>query len=258
MAIVRDPRPGRRAARSARRRTPRRARRRSRSARSARRCDQEFPDISISKIRYLEDQKLLAPRRTPGRLPPLHPDRHPAAADDPAPAARRVPAAARDPPGARRAARSDRDGRHARRTRAPLRRRDGHASRDPGALYSLEDVRRGDRRRPASWSRELVEFGVIKGETARRRALLRRDRARDRPRGLRARPLRRRRAQPARVPQLRRSRGAAAAAASSRRRCARATPSGARRRSRRSRTSPSVTTHLKHLLLIRDLRKIAT
>ena len=24
---------------------------------------QEFPDISISKIRYLEDQKLLAPRR---------------------------------------------------------------------------------------------------------------------------------------------------------------------------------------------------
>jgi DNA-binding transcriptional MerR regulator len=28
--------------------------------------DQEFPEISISKIRYLEDQKLLAPRRTPG------------------------------------------------------------------------------------------------------------------------------------------------------------------------------------------------
>jgi DNA-binding transcriptional MerR regulator len=27
---------------------------------------QEFPDISISKIRYLEDQKLLAPRRTAG------------------------------------------------------------------------------------------------------------------------------------------------------------------------------------------------
>jgi hypothetical protein len=26
--------------------------------------DQEFPDISISKIRYLEDQKLLSPRRT--------------------------------------------------------------------------------------------------------------------------------------------------------------------------------------------------
>src|SRR5437764_10461794 len=28
--------------------------------------EREFPDISISKIRYLEDQKLLAPRRTQG------------------------------------------------------------------------------------------------------------------------------------------------------------------------------------------------
>src|SRR3954452_23095877 len=27
---------------------------------------QEFPDISISKIRYLEDQKLVTPRRTAG------------------------------------------------------------------------------------------------------------------------------------------------------------------------------------------------
>src|SRR5581483_10641757 len=26
----------------------------------------EFPDLSISKIRYLEDQRLLTPRRTPG------------------------------------------------------------------------------------------------------------------------------------------------------------------------------------------------
>ena len=31
-----------------------------------RRLKAEFPDISISKIRYLEDQKLLAPRRTQG------------------------------------------------------------------------------------------------------------------------------------------------------------------------------------------------
>jgi len=29
-----------------------------------RRLQAEFPDISISKIRYLEDQGLLAPRRT--------------------------------------------------------------------------------------------------------------------------------------------------------------------------------------------------
>ena len=28
--------------------------------------ESEFDDISISKIRYLEDQKLLTPRRTPG------------------------------------------------------------------------------------------------------------------------------------------------------------------------------------------------
>src|SRR5436309_4142629 len=28
--------------------------------------EREFPDISISKIRYLEDQKLLSPRRTRG------------------------------------------------------------------------------------------------------------------------------------------------------------------------------------------------
>src|SRR5438093_13204743 len=28
--------------------------------------EREFPDISISKIRYLEDQKLLSPRRTAG------------------------------------------------------------------------------------------------------------------------------------------------------------------------------------------------
>ena len=31
-----------------------------------RRLKPEFPDISISKIRYLEDQKLLNPRRTSG------------------------------------------------------------------------------------------------------------------------------------------------------------------------------------------------
>lgn len=30
------------------------------------RLREEFPDVSISKIRYLEDQGLLAPRRTPG------------------------------------------------------------------------------------------------------------------------------------------------------------------------------------------------
>ena len=61
---------------------------------------QEFPDISISKIRYLEDQKLLTPRRTPGGYRLYTPGRRRAPAHDPADAARRVPAAARDPPGA--------------------------------------------------------------------------------------------------------------------------------------------------------------
>jgi DNA-binding transcriptional MerR regulator len=35
---------------------------------------EEFPDISISKIRYLEDQGLLAPRRTPGRYRLFEPE----------------------------------------------------------------------------------------------------------------------------------------------------------------------------------------
>ena len=38
----------------------------TRSAPSASGCASEFPDISISKIRYLEDQGLLQPRRTRG------------------------------------------------------------------------------------------------------------------------------------------------------------------------------------------------
>ena len=36
-----------------------------------RRLRDEFPDISISKIRFLEDEGLLSPQRTRGRLPPL-------------------------------------------------------------------------------------------------------------------------------------------------------------------------------------------
>ena len=62
-----------------------------------RRLREEFPDISISKIRFLEDEGLLSPQRTPGRLPPILRARCRAARDDPAPPARRVPAAARDP-----------------------------------------------------------------------------------------------------------------------------------------------------------------
>ena len=62
----------------------------------------EFPDISVSKIRYLEDQGLVAPAAHEGRVSALLPGRRRAPDDDPAPAAGRVPPAARDPRGARR------------------------------------------------------------------------------------------------------------------------------------------------------------
>jgi DNA-binding transcriptional MerR regulator len=102
---------------------------------------QEFPDISISTIRYLEDQKLLSPRRTQGgyrlytqsdiqrlrtilRLQrdeflPLRVIRQELAGGR---AEREVAA----PPAS--------DGRSARRAQALV------STRDPGALYSLEDV----------------------------------------------------------------------------------------------------------------------
>ena len=192
-----------------------------------------------------------------GRLPALHPERRRAAAHDPAPAARRVPAAAGDPPGARRRPRAsgDVDRRRAeRRGRACAGARASACARRPGALYSLEDVVE-ETGADAKLVRELEEFGVIKGElrggvryfdeTEREIVRAVSELARY---GVGGRNLRVFRTSADREAQLLQR--------SSRRRCARATRSGARRRSRRSRTSPSVTTHLKHLLLIRDLRKI--
>ncbi len=124
---------------------------------------QEFPDISISKIRYLEDQKLLTPRRTQGgyrvytqtdvqrlrtilRLQrdeflPLRVIRQELAGGrtdgevDPTP---------RKP-----------DVRHLRRTAV--------AVKSPGALYSLQDVVDETGADP-KLVRELEEYGVIKGE----------------------------------------------------------------------------------------------
>ena len=81
----------------------------------------------------------------------------------------------------------------------------------PGALYSLEDVLEETRAEPRLVA-ELEEYGVIKGENRAGDEVLRRDRARDRPRGHGAGALRRGRAQPARVPHLGRPRGGAAAA----------------------------------------------
>jgi DNA-binding transcriptional MerR regulator len=124
---------------------------------------QEFPDISISKIRYLEDQKLLSPRRTQGgyrvytqtdvqrlrtilRLQrdeflPLRVIRQELAggrADgDLAPEPKKP------------------DVRHLRRTAV--------AVKGPGALYSLEDVVEETGADP-KLVRELEEYSVIKGE----------------------------------------------------------------------------------------------
>jgi DNA-binding transcriptional MerR regulator len=128
---------------------------------------QEFPDISISKIRYLEDQKLLNPRRTRGgyrlytasdvarlrtilRLQrdeflPLRVIRQELASgrsDGPG-----VPAGAGDPPAPR----------VARGRRPPF------SVRERGALFAAEDVLE-DTGAPPSLLRELEDFGIISGE----------------------------------------------------------------------------------------------
>ena len=127
-----------------------------------RRLREEFPDISISKIRYLEDQKLLSPRRTPGgyrlysqsdvsrlrtilRLQrdeflPLRVIRQELArgrseADAPAPEGR--PAA--------------------------VPRRTGVSVRDPGAYSTLEEMLETTGASPAL-VKELEEFGLIGGQ----------------------------------------------------------------------------------------------
>ncbi|HWK27045.1 MAG TPA: MerR family transcriptional regulator [Solirubrobacter sp.] len=127
----------------------------------------EFPDISISKIRYLEDQKLLTPRRTPGgyrlyssadvarlrtilRLQrdeflPLAVIRQELAAgrsiDDPPPAATTTP-----------------DGRPG----AALRRLT-LSVRDRGVVYTLEGIIEQTGAEPRL-VQELEEFGIVVGE----------------------------------------------------------------------------------------------
>ena len=133
---------------------------------------QEFPDISISKIRYLEDQKLLTPRRTPGgyrlysagdvsrlrtilRLQrdeflPLRVIRQELAAGrsfetEDVPAAGAGPAAGAD----------GRPGAALRRLTFSL--------RDRGALYSLDDVVEETGAEPRL-VKELEDFGIVRGE----------------------------------------------------------------------------------------------
>jgi DNA-binding transcriptional MerR regulator len=122
--------------------------------------EREFPDISISKVRYLEDQKLLSPRRTPGgyrlyapadvdrlrtilRLQrdeflPLRVIRQELAAGLTEPETPPVPEA-----------------------RGP--RRATVALRGPGSLYRLDDVLEDTGADPGL-VKELEDYGVIKGE----------------------------------------------------------------------------------------------
>ncbi len=215
---------------------------------------QEFPDISISKIRYLEDQKLLTPRRTQGgyrlytqsdiqrlrtilRLQrdeflPLRVIRQELAGgvaeDEVAPAA-----------GERRGLR-----------RAVV------TVRDAGALYSLEDVVE-ETGAAAGLIRELVDFGVIKGEVRSgvqyydetEREIIRAVSELARY-GVGGRNLRVFRSSADREAQLLQS--ILAPALRSR------NPERRKEAIEALENLASVTTHLKHLLLIRDLRKIAT
>ncbi len=128
---------------------------------------QEFPDISISKIRYLEDQKLLTPRRTPGGYR-LYTQGDLARL-------RTILRLQRDEFLPLRVIRqelaSGRGGESGGVGSAPIPARDGMRSRrasvsvseQSGALYSLEDVLE-DTKADAKLVRELEEYGVVKGE----------------------------------------------------------------------------------------------
>jgi DNA-binding transcriptional MerR regulator len=217
---------------------------------------QEFPDISISKIRYLEDQKLLAPRRTQGgyRLYTQSDiDR-----------LRTILRLQRDEFLPLRVIRQELAGGRAEHEVTPPRgdrlgvglRRSAVAVRDGGALYSQEDVLE-DTGADAALVRELVDFGVIKGETrggARYfdetdREIIRAVSELARY-GVGGRNLRVFRSSADREAQLLQS--ILAPALRSR------NPERRKEAIEALENLASVTTHLKHLLLIRDLRKIAT
>ncbi|HEY1565702.1 MAG TPA: MerR family transcriptional regulator [Solirubrobacteraceae bacterium] len=220
---------------------------------------QEFPDISISKIRYLEDQKLLAPRRTQGgyrlytqsdiaRLRTILRLQR----DEflPLRVIRQELAGGRDegdvPPAGDRPERPER----------PAPRRAGVRVHDSGSLFSLDDVVEDTGADP-KLVRELVEFGVIKGETRggahyydeTEREIIRAVSELARY-GVGGRNLRVFRSSADREAQLLQS--ILAPALRSR------NPERRKEAIEALENLASVTTHLKHLLLIRDLRKIAT
>jgi DNA-binding transcriptional MerR regulator len=214
---------------------------------------QEFPEISISKIRYLEDQKLLAPRRTQGgyRLYTQTDIQR----------LRTILRLQRDEFLPLRVIRQELAGGRSDRDVAPP--GDGRAlrramvtAREPVALYSLEDVVEETGADP-KLVRELVEFGVIKGETRggvryydeTEREIIRAVSELARY-GVGGRNLRVFRTSADREAQLLQS--ILAPALRSR------NPERRKEAIEALENLASVTTHLKHLLLIRDLRKIAT
>jgi DNA-binding transcriptional MerR regulator len=123
---------------------------------------QEFPDISISKIRYLEDQKLLTPRRTPGgyRL----------YSQSDVSRLRTILRLQRDEFLPLRVIRQELASGRAQTTMAAPARGDGGSMRrarmtvsERGTLYPLEDVLEDTHADP-KLVRELEEYGVIKGQ----------------------------------------------------------------------------------------------
>jgi DNA-binding transcriptional MerR regulator len=216
--------------------------------------EQEFPDISISKIRYLEDQKLLMPRRTQGGYRLYTP------AD--VQRLRTILRLQRDEFLPLRVIRQELAGGRAEQDVAaapaegrPLRRA-SVTGRDAGALYSLEDVVDETGAEPKLIG-ELVDFGVIRGETRSgtryfdetEREIIRAVSELARY-GVGGRNLRVFRSSADREAQLLQS--ILAPALRSR------NPERRKEAIEALENLASVTTHLKHLLLIRDLRKIAT
>jgi DNA-binding transcriptional MerR regulator len=215
---------------------------------------QEFPDISISKIRYLEDQKLLAPRRTQGGYRLYTPND--------IQRLRTILRLQRDEFLPLRVIRQELAGG---RNDSEVNTRSGdgrslpratYTVRETGALYSIDDVVEETGADPKLVS-ELVEFGVIKGETRggtryydeTEREIIRAVSELARY-GVGGRNLRVFRSSADRESALLQS--ILAPALRSR------NPQRRKEAIEALENLASVTTHLKHLLLIRDLRKIAS
>ena len=215
--------------------------------------EREFPDISISKLRYLEDQELIAPRRTPGGYRLYSPDdvqrlrtilRLQRDQFLPLRVIRQELAGGQTEPAAEKRGRGS-----GRKVRPPA-----VSSREEGALYGLEEVLE-DTGADRSLVGELVDFGVIKG-TQRDGEVLYDDTEREIVRavaelarfGVAGRNLRVFRTSADREAALLEQ----LLAPSLRSR----NPQRRREAVEQLESLASLATHLKHLLLVRDLRKI--